>query len=124
MIIGVGTDMLEIDRVRKVYARTGERFIQRILTHNEQKELHNRIDPENYLAKQFAAKEAIAKALGTGIGQVSFQDIEILRNRKGQPQASLLNDKVKRAINCVVHLSLSDTDKVVIAFCVIEKKNE
>jgi len=85
MIKGIGVDVLEIVRVENVYARHGERFIERILTEREKLEFHQRKNKANYLAKQFAAKEAIAKSFGTGIGAISFKSIEVLRTDQGQP---------------------------------------
>ena len=120
MLKGVGTDLLEIIRVESVYLRHGKRFSQRILTKAEIKESHSRKNICNYLAKQFAAKEAVSKALGVGIGILSFQDIEVLRNLRGQPSVTLSN-KANQKFSCPkIHLSLSDTKTHVLAFCVIE----
>ena len=85
MIKGIGVDVLELERVEAVYERHRLRFVKRILTNEEQKEYRQRKRKANYLAKQFAAKEAISKALGTGIGSIRFTDIEVLRNSNGQP---------------------------------------
>jgi len=107
MVIGIGVDTLELDRVKQVYKRHGQRFIDRILTEIEKTELSRRRDPVNYLAKQFAAKEAIAKAFGTGIGELSFLDIEVLRSDKGQPVANILNTANEKFQSGTLHVSLT-----------------
>ncbi|WP_028785203.1 holo-ACP synthase [Thalassobacillus devorans] len=91
MIKGIGIDLIELERINKIIMRN-DRFVQRILTEKEQLELASykhearRIE---FIAGRFAAKEAVGKALGTGIGKVSFQDIEISRTDQGAPQISV-----------------------------------
>ena len=122
MLIGIGTDILEINRVESVYQRHGHNFIKRILTIAEIEESRTRKDICNYLAKQFSAKEAVSKAFGVGIGALSFQDMEILRSASGQPIVNL-SKKAQEKFSCPqIHLSLSDTKTHVLAFCVIENK--
>ena len=86
MILRTGVDFLEIERLRESTLRHGEHFLSRIFTTAEQAECG-----DNYasLAARFAAKEAVSKALGTGIGDVGWQDIEILRADSGAPQLVL-----------------------------------
>lgn len=120
MLKGIGTDLLEIFRVEKIYQRHGERFIRRILTKAEISESQTRKNISNYLAKQFAAKEAISKALGVGIGVLGFHDMEVLRNSVGQPQVTLSSKARKQFLNPKIHLSLSDTKTHILAFCIIE----
>ena len=120
MLKGIGTDILELVRVESVFQSYGERFIQRVLTKAEIEESLTRKNISNYLAKQFAAKEAIAKALGVGIGRLSFHDMEVLRNFAGQPIVQLSNKAKERFSNPKIHLSLSDTKTHILAFCVIE----
>jgi holo-[acyl-carrier protein] synthase len=86
MIIGLGTDLVDIRRIADVYARFGTRFVARILSPSEQSAFALRRDPEVFLASRFAAKEAIAKALGQGFrGGLSMRDIVIQANDLGQP---------------------------------------
>ena len=86
----MGTDILKIERVDEVMARLGEKFMQRILTEQEQAEYRASTQGNRLLAKRFAAKEAVAKALGTGIGRgVSWQDIQIEHDDNGAPLVSL-----------------------------------
>ena len=121
MILGIGVDLLEIDRITTVYERHGARFKNRILTAAEKIECDGRASTVNYLAKQFAAKESVSKALGVGIGKLGFRDIEIIRDASGKPNVRLLNDAVERFGTIKIHLSLSDTKESVSAFCVIEQ---
>lgn len=82
MTLRTGVDLLEISRLRAAVERHGERFLARIFTSTEREQCGM-----NYpsLAARFAAKEAVAKALGTGLGEVSFTDIEIVRGTSGEP---------------------------------------
>lgn len=120
MIKGVGVDLLEIARIQRVYALYPTRFVERILTEKERMELGKRKNKINFLAKQFAAKEAVAKCFGTGIGRLSFQDIEVLRSDLGAPIVKILNSADKRFQKGSLHLSLSDTKNHVIAFVTYE----
>ncbi|UXD89326.1 holo-ACP synthase [Thalassolituus hydrocarboniclasticus] len=89
-MIAIGTDLLDSSRIGQALERHGERFVQRILTPAEQTLYRSRANPLNFLAKQYAAKEALAKALGTGIAKgVGFQQLEILRDELGAPQVLL-----------------------------------
>ena len=81
-----GIDMVEIPRLDDVLERHGDRFLYRVFTSNELSEAGNRTSS---LAARFAAKEAVAKALGKGIGRVGWRDIEVLRNVEGQPTLHL-----------------------------------
>ena len=92
MSIAIGTDIVEIARIAEVLERQGERFIDRILSPSEKLQYQAHSDGVAFVAKRFAAKEAIAKALGTGIGHgVSFQDMVIGNDEKGAPYAELSN---------------------------------
>ena len=108
MISGIGTDLVDIRRIEKLYKKFGSKFAEKILTKNELKKFKE-ID---YLAKRFAAKEAIAKALGTGIGKVKFHDIEISNNKAGKPIVKIKNCKTQ------VHLSIADEPPYALAFAV------
>ena len=89
MTIRTGVDLCEISRVREAIERHGERLLARIFTPTEREQCG-----ENYasLAARFAAKEAVAKALGTGLGEVSPSEIEIVRGESGEPLLSLEGD--------------------------------
>ncbi|GIN22167.1 MAG TPA: holo-ACP synthase [Bacillus bacterium] len=118
MILGIGLDLVEIERIEKVIGRHA-RFCERVLSG---KELHHyETLPEKrkveFLAGRFAAKEAYAKALGTGIGrQLSFQDIEISPDESGKPHIIRPVDQGKR-----IHLSITHTKAYAAAQVVIEE---
>ena len=124
MIYGVGTDIVNIDRIQKIILKNRESFIKRVLTEHEQALFANKADSAAFCAKRFAAKEAFAKALGTGIGRVvSFQDLTVRNNDNGKPhfipseklRLYLLEKGVKQA-----HLSISDESQYAVAFVVLE----
>ncbi len=86
MVLGIGTDIVEIARIRDAFQRHGERFLARIFLPEEIAYCQTFQDPCPQLAARFAAKEAVVKALGTGFGEeMGFHDIEIVRSPKGQP---------------------------------------
>ena len=122
-MIGIGTDILRVARVEEVVARQGDRFVSRILTPTEQEEFHASGQPHRLLAKRFAAKEAVAKALGTGIGRgVSWQDIQIEHNGDGAPLVRLSGGALATAQQRGagrVELSLADETDYVVAFAVL-----
>lgn len=86
MQLATGIDLLEIDRMRDAMASRGERFLKRVFT---ERELEANMHKVESLAGRFAAKEAVAKALGSGIGDVAWKEIEILRTEAGAPQLVL-----------------------------------
>ena len=85
-IFGIGTDIVNIKRMEKSLKKYGKSFKKRIFSENEINYCENKKNPSSFYAKRFAAKEALSKALGTGIkGNLIFKDIEILNNKKGKP---------------------------------------
>lgn len=122
-IKGIGTDLLDQKRIEKVIDRHNERFSQRILTAQELLVWQQRGFSVNYLAKRFAAKEAIAKALGTGIAQgVGFQQMNITSDEAGKPIVILTGQALVRmqAMGAEqVLLSLSDEGELILAFAVL-----
>ncbi|MDH3387381.1 MAG: holo-ACP synthase [Gammaproteobacteria bacterium] len=124
MIVGIGVDIAEIERVRKLAGKFGQRFARRILTDAELIEFDLRKQSSSYLATRFAAKEAAAKALGTGIGkQFGFQSVQIDHDEQGRPLLRFLDNaaeliaalKIKNAL-----ISLSDEKHYVVAMVVLE----
>ena len=124
MIYGVGTDIINIERVEHILTKNKDGFVRRVLSEHEQALFANKGDSASYCAKRFAAKEAFAKALGTGIGKiVSFQDLTVRNNDSGKPyfipseklRLYLVNKNIKHA-----HLSLSDEKFNAVAFVVLE----
>jgi holo-[acyl-carrier protein] synthase len=122
-VIAVGTDILKVERIDDVVGRLGDRFVQRILTGQEQDEYRASKQANRLLAKRFAAKEAIAKALGTGIGRgVSWQDIQIEHDANGAPQVRLSGGAAAAAAargGSRIELSLADEIEYVVAFAVL-----
>jgi holo-[acyl-carrier protein] synthase len=122
-LIAVGTDILRVERIEEVVGRLGDRFVRRILTPHEQAEYRASKQPVRFLAKRFAAKEAIAKSLGTGIGRgVSWQDIQIEHDSNGAPLVRLGGgaERVARERGGErVALSLADELDYVVAFAVL-----
>ena len=118
MIIGIGTDCIKISRIKKIIDKYGDTFINRIFTPPEQQ--HNA--SINHYAKRFAGKEAVLKAIGTGLRQgMKWHDINITNNKLGKPQVSLSgNIKAMLPHNALVHISLSDDGDMALAFVVIE----
>jgi holo-[acyl-carrier protein] synthase len=90
MILGIGIDIIEVARVQSSYERFGERFINRILLPGEIAYCLSHRLPGPFIAARFAAKEAISKAFGTGIGaQLGWQDMEVRRKESGEPYVVL-----------------------------------
>ena len=92
--IVVGVDLIEIPRIQRSLDDFGERFLNRVYTENERARYRNRVSE---LAARFAAKEAISKALGTGIRGIRWRDMEVLSNRRGKPIVVLHGTSAERA---------------------------
>ncbi len=122
-IKGIGTDLLDQGRIAKVIERQGERFAQRILTPQEIIIWQQRECSVNYLAKRFAAKEAIAKALGTGIAKgIGFQQMNIASDEAGKPIVTLTGQaliRMQAQEAQQVLLSLSDEGEMILAFAIL-----
>lgn len=124
MIVGIGTDIVRIDRLAAGLRRFGVRYAARILSAAERAEFAVSRDPAHFLAKRFAAKEATAKALGTGFrGGFGFADIAITHDAYGCPQL-VLEAGARRLAGCRGarrwHVSLSDDAAYAVAFVVLE----
>ena len=123
MTIAIGTDIVEIQRIASALERQGDKFVQRILTESEIAEYQARGNSVAFLAKRFAAKEAIAKALGTGIGRgISFQHMIVSNNSDGAPQVELqanAAERLKQLGGTNVLLSLSDEKNYALAYVAI-----
>tara|TARA_B100000886_G_scaffold103226_1_gene68589 strand:- start:289 stop:666 length:378 start_codon:yes stop_codon:yes gene_type:complete len=125
MIFGIGTDIVEIKRIEEITSL--EKFAGRILSENEQHIFASMNDSKKirYISKQFAGKEAISKALGTGINKdVSFNNIEILRDDDGMPFFNPINQLDNLIADLGItktHVSLADENHYAIAIAVLEK---
>lgn len=105
MIKGIGIDLIQLDRIKQSLAK-GDRLVNRILTINEKKifnDLQSDKRKVEYLAGRFAGKEACAKAVGSGIGKLSFQDIEILADENGAPHLTIKNHTTYRYFISITH---------------------
>ncbi len=132
MILGIGTDIVETARIASLLESTGERFLARTFTEEEQalslKRGKDGAHCAATLAKRFAAKEACAKALGTGIsGGILFKEIGVINDTQGAPALTLTGEALKRlqvitptGKTARIHLSLSDEKSHACAYVIIE----
>jgi len=122
MILGLGIDLVEINRIKNVYQRFGHKFCSRVLTPFEIENISSPV--EFYLAARFAAKEALVKALGTGFTQgITFQHIEIQKNKLGQPSLHLSQKALqifKQKGGKFLHCSLTHSQTTAGAVVIIE----
>jgi len=124
MILGIGIDIIEVERIRSSLERFGERFGKRILLPGEKEYCLLHTNPAPFVAARFAAKEAISKAFGTGIGaQLGWQDMEITHKDSGEPYVILHgkgNDLFKSRGAKRLLVSLSHTVNYAAATAVLE----
>jgi len=128
VIIGLGSDLIDIRRIEKTLERHGERFISRIFTEIEQRKSEARAQRAASYAKRFAAKEACAKALGTGLARgVFWRDMGVVNLPGGKPTMQLTGGAARRlqalvpeGMQPVVHLTITDDYPLAQAFVVIE----
>lgn len=114
----VGIDAVEVARVAAVYEKFGERFLRRVYTAREADRYRGRI---NELAARFAAKEAVSKALGTGLHGISWRDIEVMPDPRGKPLVFLYDRASRRAEELGLRefaISLTHTQELAMAFVV------
>jgi holo-[acyl-carrier protein] synthase len=122
MIIGIGTDIVDIRRIEKAYGRHKERFLTKNFTAAEIKEIKAHQAPAEAMAKRFAAKEAYAKARGTGFrAGFTLKDIAITHDALGKPSFALSAKEKKHMKGATAHLSLSDEPPYALAFVVFER---
>jgi holo-[acyl-carrier protein] synthase len=123
MIIGVGVDIVSVERIERLHRRYGERFSTRILAPGEQARLATGVPVAPFLAKRFAAKEALSKALGTGFSDgVRFADIEVFNDPRGRPGIRLTGAADQRARElgvAAIHVSLADERQYAVAQVVL-----
>ncbi|WP_223669537.1 holo-ACP synthase [Kangiella shandongensis] len=123
-IFGVGTDIVSLERIDRSFQRHGDKFAHRILSAAELEEYHQRKNKQAYLAKRFAAKEAISKALGTGMQKgIDFKQLVILRSTLGKPEVTLEGAAKAWAHQHhidIIHVSISDERDNALAFAVAE----
>ena len=124
MIYGIGVDMVEVKRIEDGIERFGSRLAKKILTEKELQYYDHNIKPVKYLAKRFAAKEALVKALGTGFrGQISLRDICVTNDDLGKPEleySESLQQKLKEYDIIRTHLSITDENEYALAYVILE----
>jgi len=122
MIIGIGTDIIEISRIEKAMNRTSS-FIERSFTDSEIQYFKSKGLKGNVVAGNFAAKEAISKAMGTGFRSFGLKDIEVLRDELGKPVVNL-SEKIYGLLDMkkfIMHVSISHNKENAIAYAVMEE---
>jgi holo-[acyl-carrier protein] synthase len=124
VIVGIGTDMVEVSRVARLLERYGDRFLERVYTEGEARYALSAARPAERLAGRFAVKEAVLKALGTGkaLG-ILWRDVETVRGRGGAPEARLHGEAkgwLARRGGDRVHVSITHDGGKALAFVVIE----
>jgi holo-[acyl-carrier protein] synthase len=121
-VVGLGVDIIEVARIRTALERHGDRFHQRICTSSEATYCQGMRDPAPFFAARFAAKEAVSKALGTGIGaQCGWLDIEVRRKASGEPFVVLHGagaETARRLGIARVLLTLSHTENYAVAHAI------
>ncbi|MDG3577323.1 holo-ACP synthase [Rhizobium sp. YJ-22] len=130
MIIGIGSDLVDIRRIAKSLERFGERFTARCFTDIEQRKSDGRKNRADSYAKRFAAKEACSKALGTGISEsVFWRDMGVVNLPSGKPTMKLTRGAAERLASmlppdheAVIHLSITDEYPLAQAFVIIEAR--
>lgn len=130
MILGIGTDLANIDRIAGVLERHGDRFRDRVFTETEQFKAARRKDEAGTYAKRWAAKEACSKALGTGLRMgISWKDMAVSNLRTGQPvmhltgwAAERLREMTPEGHEAIVHVTLTDDHPWAQAFVLIEAR--
>lgn len=128
MIIGLGSDLIDIRRIERTLERYGERFVTRLFTDIERAKSERRAARAASYAKRFAAKEACAKALGTGMSRgVFWKDMGVVNLPGGKPTMSLTNGAARRleamlppGHEPVIHITITDDYPLAMAFVVIE----
>jgi len=130
MILGIGTDLANIERIEATLQRFGDRFRNRVFTEIEQRKAERRRDTAGTYAKRWAAKEACSKALGTGLRMgISWKDMAVSNLRSGQPRLHLtgwaqarLVEMTPEGMEAHIHLTLTDDHPWAQAFVVIEAR--
>jgi holo-[acyl-carrier protein] synthase len=122
MIIGIGVDIIEIERIQNSIDEYGSFFLKKLFTDSEIKYCSSKKIPTQHYAARFAAKEAFAKAISTGwSGDFEWKNVEVKNDPIGKPSFELYGKTAEVLKDCSVFLSMSHSDTTVIAYVVIEK---
>jgi holo-[acyl-carrier protein] synthase len=128
MIVGIGLDIIEVDRIRDVHLRHKDRFTRRVLTDAEYAYVSKFKDPAERLAGRWAAKEAAFKALGTGLAEgMRWRDVEVVRAPSGKPDIQFHGEALRRfkelgATLC--HLTITHGNNLAVAQVILEKTGD
>ena len=125
MIFGIGTDIVQVSRIQKSLDRYGEQFARRILAETELEDFRRTLQPARFLARRFAAKEALAKAYGTGFsGGLTFRDIAVTHDAAGKPVLQLAGRAAELQQEMGIgedFISISDEREYAVAFVTVLK---
>ncbi len=124
MIYGIGTDIVRVSRIERDLERFGDRFAEHILSESELEEFHQNGKRAHFLARRFAAKEAAAKALGTGFGNgLRLRQISVTHDARGKPELRFSGkalEFVRASGITMAHISLADEQDHALAFVAVE----
>ena len=120
-IYGIGTDIIEISRIREAINRTSS-FKRKVYTEKEIEYIEKKKEPYASYAGRFAAKEAVSKALGTGVRGFSLNDVEILNDELGKPTVTLYNNLLNHAEDLKIQISISHSRKYAVSTVIIYKE--
>ncbi|MEX2117651.1 MAG: holo-ACP synthase [Bacteroidota bacterium] len=122
-IRGIGVDVVDVERMKKTLQEQGEPFVSKVFTETEIAYCRSRKSPHEHFAARFAAKEAVSKAMQKGwSGEFRWKDIEVMNEPSGAPKIVLYGELARLLRDTKVHLSLSHTEKTVVAFSIIEEE--
>lgn len=126
MIFGIGIDVLELERIARVYRKYGQHFVDRLLLAGERSQFERTARPERFLAMRFAAKEAIVKAMGTGFAHgMWIRDVGVVQNHWGKPEV-IYSERGRRMCESLGvgegHVTLTDEAGLVVAVAVLMRK--
>ncbi|HEY4644865.1 MAG TPA: holo-ACP synthase [Steroidobacteraceae bacterium] len=127
MIFGIGIDVLELERIQRVYRKYGQHFVERLLLPEEQEQFARTARPERFLAMRFAAKEAVVKAMGTGFAHgMWIRDVGVVQNSWGKPEV-IYSERGRRMLERLGigagHITLTDEAGLVVAVAVLLKRS-
>jgi len=122
-VFAIGVDMVEVERIQQLIRQYGDRFLNRVYTPTEREYCLKKAIPAINFAARFAAKEALFKATGFGLGEgMRWWDVEVINDSKGQPCVRLHGKTFQILKGKKIHLSLSHTQKLAVAMVVVEKE--
>ncbi|HYA13084.1 MAG TPA: holo-ACP synthase [Syntrophales bacterium] len=125
MIHGIGTDFVEVSRIEKILEKWGDRFIEKVYSHDEINYCQNKAFPAMHYAARFAAKESFLKSLGIGLGMgIKLKEIEVINNPQGRPVLKI-HERIKDSLDklgiTAMHISITHTREHAHAVVILEK---